>query len=189
MNRNLCVLSASRGRPFLIAARYQDGVLMIARAEEVRAKTIESEGKKKQVVSVDELVNKELAEYHRKGYVVAVDEDMPRYSIPYQHTPLIAGEDPILVEAYRAYMSLHGKRVVFRAGIAEISCKDTLEVEIGDGGKATYRVDSNELTSARAAMFLVAYHALNVDITDVGFLRAVFGYQRERQLRAMKVRK
>ncbi|EKO3439446.1 hypothetical protein NTE19_003338 [Vibrio fluvialis] len=189
MNRNLCVLSTSRGRPFLIAARYQDGVLMIARAEEIRAKTIESEGKRKQVVSVDDLVNKELAEYHRKGYAVAVDEDMPRYSIPYQHTPLITGEEPILVEAYRAYMSLSDNKVVFKAGITEIRCKDTLEVEIGDGGKATYRVDGDAFTNARAAMLLVAYHALNVDITDIGFMRTVFGYQRERRLQAPKVRR
>lgn len=180
MNRNLCMLSASRGKPFLVVARFQDGVLLVARAEEIRPKATSQEGGARPTVSVDDLVNKELSEYHAKGYAVAVDEDIPRYSIPYQHTPLLTGDQPILVDAFRSYLDLaENKKIVFRKGVTEIRSDKVAESEIADGGKQVYRVDSSEFTPARAAMLLVAYHAQNADITDIQFLRALFPRNRK----------
>lgn len=186
MNRNLCVLSTSKGIPHLMAGGFKDGRLMVAISKKINP--VVDEESKKTISSLDQEVVNILARYHQRGFAVYVDETIVRFSKNYQHSSLIDSANPIIGTAYNCYQDLNNaKQIVYKDGGA-ISLSSTFDIFLDETGKQAIRVNGDELTSEKSALLLMSYHALNSDLTDINFLKEMNNHRKKARLKSQMLR-
>lgn len=173
MNRNICVLSTSKNVPQILVCRFNDGYLMVGETKAIKPKRDDKTNKV--TISTERRIAEVLADYQRRGYAVYVDELVPRFSTPYQHSPLIGGDEPLIIEALKCYQDLkNNKKIKFKPPMQEINCVSLSESMVDESGKPVFRVNAEAMRPEQAALLVASYHALNADITDINFLRDLF---------------
>ncbi len=160
--KRIAVLTMHNGDPKLMLSGVADGVIHIAASESLT----------KNVRALNETLPARLDSYRKKGFIVVVDEVIPNF-FKYGRalrleTPTPSGK-PVIVEAMQAYETMSRLNAITypknSGGSFQISSNVYEETRGGDG-KASYRINWQEIKTDVVALLLTLYVATQQSLSD-----------------------
>jgi hypothetical protein len=168
MDKKLYIISVGN-REICLVAGYREGVLFIQSLATIKTSSR----------SALASVRKEMAIYKSRGFLVSVNEPLPRLSTGFNNSNLAdmdSSGKPRLVVAITAYQQLTQRRAIkFADKVRAITIPSNVyEKEVSDKGVISYRIDWDSINEESLALLVAIYNAMFHVSTEATYLKSVF---------------